>query len=300
MNPDRDGLVRHRAPGPVHRWLVAGGGAVLAGLVGVVLVLHSVPEGACATAPAAGVEHRGRASFYELRSGGGNCSYPTPPADGLYVALGPSQYDEAAACGSYLDVSGPRGSVRVKVTDRCPECEFGHLDLSRDAFARIADPVQGMVPIVYGAAVNPPAPGPLSFRIKEGASRYWFAVLVDNHSNPLRSVEAKGSGGTWREAVRQQYNYWTVEGGLGGGPFSIRVTDIYGGEVTATGITMSPGQVQQTSIGMTSSARKLPRSARPPTVRTPSASPTAARAISTVDPVRSTRSVGAARASSCR
>ncbi|WP_231925164.1 RlpA-like double-psi beta-barrel domain-containing protein [Micromonospora purpureochromogenes] len=26
--------------------------------------------------------------------------------------------------------------------DQCPECEPGHLDLSREAFAEIADPVQ--------------------------------------------------------------------------------------------------------------------------------------------------------------
>jgi expansin (peptidoglycan-binding protein) len=56
----------------------------------------------------------GRATYYTLASGGGNCSYPGPPADNLYVALGPGEYAAAAPCGGYLDVTGPMGAVRVK------------------------------------------------------------------------------------------------------------------------------------------------------------------------------------------
>lgn len=80
----------------------------------------------------------GEATHYVLQSGGGNCSYPGPPADQLYVALPPSQYGAASACGSYLDVTGPNGSVQVEVVNQCPECQTGHIDLSDQAFERIA------------------------------------------------------------------------------------------------------------------------------------------------------------------
>ncbi len=265
------------------RWLAAGGAVVLAAVVGVALVLQSGAAPACAAPPTGGTVHRGKATFYDAQ-GPGNCSFAAP-ADGLFVALGPAEYDGAAACGGYLDVTGPKGTVRVKITDQCPECAPGHLDLSRAAFTRIADPVQGIVPVTYRAAVHAPVPGPLTFRIKEGSSAYWFAVLVDNHADPLRSVEVRGPGGAWQRPVRQDYNYWVADGGLGPGPFSIRVTDVYGRRATATGITMSPGRIQRSDVRMSGaaapaqpgerSARRPASSARPPaSTRRPASSPT--------------------------
>ncbi|BCB79642.1 hypothetical protein Pflav_060520 [Phytohabitans flavus] len=195
------------------------------------------------------------------------------PDDHLYVALGPSEYSAGAACGGYLDVTGPKGKVRVLIMDQCPECEPGHLDLSKEAFAKIANPVDGVVSVSYKAATNPTVPGPLSFRIKEGASRYWFAVLVANHGNPLRSVEVR-SGSAWRATERADYNYWIYESGLGPGPYTIRVTDVYGQQATATGIKMAPEQVQKTNVRLYGAGAAKPVSKPTPTpARKPSASP---------------------------
>src|ERR1700759_196082 len=113
----------------------------------------------------------------------GNCSFPSAPANALFVALGPSQCAAGAACGSYLDVTGPKGTVRVKVIDSCPECEEGHLDLSRTAFGKIGNLDDGVIPITYKTVVNPTVPGPLSVRMQDGVSAYWFSVLIDNHGN---------------------------------------------------------------------------------------------------------------------
>ncbi|KAJ2956943.1 hypothetical protein NQZ79_g7294 [Umbelopsis isabellina] len=57
-------------------------------------------------------------------------------------------------CGKYAMVHGPKGSVRVKnfypaVTDTCPPCLKGSLDLSPAAFAKIADLAQGRVHITW-------------------------------------------------------------------------------------------------------------------------------------------------------
>ncbi|GAB3171698.1 expansin (peptidoglycan-binding protein) [Micromonospora palomenae] len=259
------------------RWLVAGGVAALATVLGLSLALRSGAAPACAApralaAPPAGTTvHKGKATFYDSKGAGGNCSYPSAPANRRYVALGPSEYAAGAACGGFLDVTGPRGTVRVLVMDQCPECEPGHLDLSREAFAEIADPVQGVVGISYRAVVDPPLPGPLTFRIKEGASQWWFAVLVGQHGNPLRSVGVRqGSSGAWRGAARQDYNYWLIESGAGPGPYAIRVTDVYGHRASATGIRMAPGQVQRSTVRMYGGA--APARATTP-VRTPSARP---------------------------
>lgn len=249
-------------------WMIGGALALIAALTGAFALRGA--GSACAAARATS----GKATFYT--DIGGNCSYPTPPADGLWVALAPAEYDSGAACGGYLDVKGPDGSVRVKVVDQCPPCETGHIDLSREAFERIADPVLGIVPVSYSTVTSPKTPA-MTFRIKEGASQYWFAVLVDNTGNALRKVEAKGPGGSYRAAHREDYNYWLIDSGLGSGPYSIRVTDVRGRSVTATGITMSPGKTQTSRVRLGGAAgvpekKKVP--AKPSPKPTPSASPT--------------------------
>ena len=48
--------------------------------------------------------------------------------------------------------------VIVRIVDLCPECDASHLDLSREAFARIADLPQGRVDITWRVA-SPTCPG---------------------------------------------------------------------------------------------------------------------------------------------
>jgi expansin (peptidoglycan-binding protein) len=115
------------------RLLAAGGAAAIAAIAGAALLLQNT-SAACAAPPTGSAMRTGKATFYDLGGGMGNCSYPKAPANDLFVALGNTQYSTGAACGSYLDVTGPKGTVRVKVIDSCPGCAVGHLDLSRTAF----------------------------------------------------------------------------------------------------------------------------------------------------------------------
>ncbi|MEV7267136.1 expansin EXLX1 family cellulose-binding protein [Micromonospora aurantiaca] len=257
------------------RRLAAAGLVTVAAAVAVTLAVRGGAAPACAAPPVGGATHSGKATFYDSEGAGGNCSRPAAPADRMYVALGPSEYASGASCGGFLDVTGPRGTVRVLVMDQCPECAPGHLDLSAEAFARIADPVQGVVKVSYRAVVNPRLSGPLTFRMKEGSSQWWFAVLVGDHGNPLRSVEVRQNG-SWRAAQRQDYNYWLIASGAGPGPYEIRVTDVYGHRATATGIRMLPGQVQRSKTRMYGADPATPRPTpkKPtPTPRTPTPSP---------------------------
>lgn len=218
---------------------------LLAGVLGVAILLQQ-GGGACA-APPTSAKHQGKATFYDLAGTVGNCNF-APPADDLYVALGRAEYSEALSCGSYLDVTGPKGKVRVKVFDSCPECTPGWLDLSRTAFAKIANPSQGIVPITYKAVPNAPTPGPLSITFAKGSSQYWWAVLIDNHANPITSVRAKGPGGSWMTATRSDYNFWIIDRRTGTGPFQIQLTDLYGNTVTAKNVKLTPEKKQATSV----------------------------------------------------
>ena len=262
-------MTAHRLLSP--RWLATGGAVVLAGVLGIALLIDHSP--ACAAPPSA-TAHKGKATFYDLAGTQGNCNFK-PPADDLYVALGRTQYTSALSCGSYIDVTGPKGKVRVKVFDSCPECTVGWLDLSRTAFKKIADPVAGVVPITYKAVPNATTPGPLSITFAKGSSKYWWAILIDNHANPIKSVSAKGPGGSWMTASHTDYNFWLIDRNTGGGPFSIKMTDIYGHTATATGIKLVPGQKQATSVrlskGSVAAAAVKPKKKK----ASPSASPSA-------------------------
>jgi expansin (peptidoglycan-binding protein) len=190
----------------------------------------------------------GTATYYQ--SPPGNCSYPSPPGDGLYAALPPSDYASGAACGGYLEVHGPDGSVRVEVVDQCPDCGAGHIDLSPTAFAKIAPLSAGQVSVSYTRLVNPALPGPVGLRVKEGSSRYWLALLATNTGNPLASVAVQSASGGWHDLARASYNYWIAPSGAGDGPFTVRLTDTAGHQVTAGGITLSPGVMQDTGASM--------------------------------------------------
>ena len=52
-------------------------------------------------------------------------------------------------CGKYINVRGPNGTVKVKIVDTCPPCKSGDVDLSPEAFGRIADFAKGRVPISW-------------------------------------------------------------------------------------------------------------------------------------------------------
>lgn len=236
------------------RWLAAGGAVILAAVVGIALLLQNTGS-ACAAPPSTSAK-KGKATYYDLGSGMGNCSFPSSPADDLFVALGPDQYAAGAACGTYLDVTGPKGKVRVKVTDQCPECAPGHLDLSRTAFKKIGKEIDGIIPITYKTVLNAPTPGPISVRIKEGSSQYWFSVLVDNHANQLKSVTVNG-----KSTHHQDYNYWEIDAGAGKGPFKIKITDVYGHSATVSGIKLSIGVTQKTSARLAGAVVKAPATA---------------------------------------
>jgi len=265
----------HRLLAP--RWLATGGAVLLAGVLGAALLLQNGGS-ACAAPPSSG-KHQGKATFYDLGDTQGNCS-TKPPADDLYVALGKSEYSGASACGSYLDVTGPKGKVRVKVFDSCPECAPGHLDLSRTAFKKIGKEIDGIIPITYKAVPDAPAPGPLSITFVEGTSPFYWAVTIDNHSNPIESVRAKGPGGSFRAAALEDYNVWIIDGQMGGGPFQVKMTDIYGKTITAKNIKLRPQQKQTASVrfaaGTTSNEESAPAPAKQKKKASPKPSKTSA------------------------
>lgn len=179
--------------------------------------------------------HQGIATYYDA-TGAGACSFDATPEDLMVGAMNADEYDNAALCGAYVFVTGPKGSVTVRIVDLCPECKVGHLDLSREAFAAIADPVAGRVDITW-QIVSPALSGPISYHFKDGSNQWWTAVQVRNHRNPVARFEYQAESGAWIEVPRTDYNYFVqTEPGMGPGPYHFRVTDSYGNVLIDSGI----------------------------------------------------------------
>jgi expansin (peptidoglycan-binding protein) len=240
-------------------WLAWGaptlvGVAVLAAVIMVVGAMKGLSEAACAAEPVAapaavpapGVAHSGNATFFDLAaSGGSGCSYDGEPADGMYVALALDEFSNGAACGTYLNVTGPNGkTVRVIVLDSCGPCAVGHIDLSQKAFSQLADPDIGDIPVTYKTVVNPSLPGPLKFKMSD-VNEYYLGILPLNHGNEITSVKVDG-----QSLTRNGDGYWVAVNGAGNGPFRVVLTDVLGHVRTVSGVQLLASQTQGTGVYM--------------------------------------------------
>jgi expansin len=168
----------------------------------------------------------GEGTFYNA-DGTGSCSFPASPGDLDVAAMAAPLYNNAAYCGSCVDVTGPKGKLRVRIVDKCPECKRGDLDMSESAFVKIADRAAGRVPITW-SLVRCDAKGPVQYQVKDGASKYWTAVQVRNHTIPVERMEME-KGGKFVDAPRVDYNYFILESGiLSDAPFKVRVYGLGG------------------------------------------------------------------------
>jgi expansin (peptidoglycan-binding protein) len=185
------------------------------------------------------------ATFYDS-NGGGACSYDPGP-DPLTAAMNTADYEGSKACGAYVLVKAASGaSITVRITNLCPApCRVGQLDLSAEAFARLAAPVTGEIPITW-TLVSPALSKNISIRYKNGSSQYWCGIQAIDHRNPVARLEVQ-SGGQWRQLPRADYNYFLAENGSGCGG-AIAITDVYGERLVVDPLPVKPDVVQGTSL----------------------------------------------------
>lgn len=184
-----------------------------------------------------GTVHTGEGTFY---GGGyeGGCAMLDPVDRERYwiVAMNISDYNNAQLAGAYIEVTGERGTINMLVTDLLPEGKKGDLDLYTDAFPLIADPEKGRVPVSW-RIIPLDTDEPVSYRFKEGSTEFWCGVQVRNHKYPVAKLEYLNKNGEWTELPRRNYNYFeSME--MGAGPFTFRITDIYGDVITDYDIPM--------------------------------------------------------------
>lgn len=182
---------------------------------------------------------------YYGATGDGNCSFGASPNDLKVAALNNSQYGSADLCGACARVQGPKGTVDVRIVDRCPECQFGDLDFSLEAFTQIAEQAAGRVDISW-RPIACPVTGNIEYRYKDGSSQWWCAVQIRNHRYPVAKLEYRKNDGTYVAMQRENYNYFLASSGIDedkshAGPYRFRVTDVFGQVVEDTNVLFTGG-----------------------------------------------------------
>ncbi|AYF73732.1 hypothetical protein D7D52_07525 [Nocardia yunnanensis] len=111
-----------------------------------------------------------------------------------------------------------------------------------------------------------PNPAPeLVYRIQSSSSPSWFSILFSGSGNPLAQVSLRpDAGGDFVPLHRGNDNYWSLSG-LGAGPFTAEVTDIYGHAAFVSGIAMDPGPLHHTGIRLYEIPTEPPATPPPPT-----------------------------------
>lgn len=202
--------------------------------------LAATVSGATSPTPALTPLRSGIATYYDA-TGEGNCSFDASPNDLDVAALNAPEYGTSQMCGACAWVEGPQGSVLVRIVDKCPECAAGHLDLSKQAFAKISPLVAGRVDIRW-QFVSCPVTGNVRYRYKEGSSQWWTAIQVRNHRLPVSKLEYL-RGTTWTPVQRLDYNYFVEPKGMGTGQLRVRITDSKGRVLEDTLPAVSAGRV---------------------------------------------------------
>lgn len=195
-----------------------------------------------------GITYKGVATSYDAGDGNGACSFG-PTGDTMTAAMNTADYETSKACGAYVRVQAGAAAVTVRITNECPApCEPGQLDLSQQAFAKLADLSAGRIAITW-SLVSPSDVGTVSVRYKTGSSQYWCGIQVLGHRNPVARLEVR-SGGSWKALDRAEYDYFLSEQGAGCGA-AIRITDIYGEQLITGALPVKPDAVQATDLQFT-------------------------------------------------
>jgi expansin (peptidoglycan-binding protein) len=212
------------------------------------------------------------------------CSLGSPTTD-AYVAIGRAEYAGGAACGTYLDVTGPNGTTRVQVVDLCPSCPAGKIDLSKESFGRIGKLSAGIIPVTYGTVRDPQLPGPLQVKLKGGTGYNSLTAVVNNHGNPLSAVELQTASG-FAPMVHSSDNLWTAPSGPVAAPVTLRISDGYGHQAVVSGLALGQSGFQQTTAALYGGPSPSPSVAPSPSAVESSqpASPSAAPTTSTLLP----------------
>lgn len=218
------------------------------------------------------------ATWYGSASGsgtdGGACGYGSlakSPYGSRVSAGSPVLFKGGKGCGACYQVKCLAGNicsprpVTVVIMDECPGgyCASGktHFDMSGTAFSGMASSIQstqsllnaGVVQVLYKRVpCTYPRGTMLSFQVNEGATNYWFSMLVryEAGDGDLSAVQLM-EGGQWKQMEHLWGAYWCLNGGPLKAPFSIKITTSSGASLSTLNVipaNWAPGQTYSSTV----------------------------------------------------
>ncbi len=127
---------------------------------------------------------------------GGNCNLMNwlDIAPKYHVALNEPQYGRGAHCGRCVEVQcvdtrcTSNEKVIAQITDRCPECKEGDLDMSLPLFNKVTGFSTDRLKIMW-SFVDCPVRGGIQVCAKDGSNPYWLSVQACNTVNGVTSMK---------------------------------------------------------------------------------------------------------------
>ncbi|KAG9413855.1 hypothetical protein AC1031_013064 [Aphanomyces cochlioides] len=148
----------------------------------------------------------GDVTTYSSDFHGGNCGFQQlfgnfhSAAQIYFAALNAKQWNFNMECGRCAQVTCTSNEcaggspITVMITDQCPECLHGALDLSNQGFEKLTGGrTTGRFKIEW-AFVDCPSDfvqGPVEYDIKDGSNPNWIAFQPRNFARPVAKVEMK-------------------------------------------------------------------------------------------------------------
>ena len=176
----------------------------------------------------------------------------------MITALNHVQWNNSEASGAFFQVSGPyqrdgkADPITVMVVDQLPDRGDG-LDLSAEAFAKVGNPVDGIINLEY-ELVSPADDftTPYGHQIGDGiivdrlaeSNPWWAAVRLTNHRHPVQGLDLITDGGEIAPLERKSNNIFVLEQSIGGpltGKHDFVATDIFGQQVALNDINITSG-----------------------------------------------------------
>jgi expansin (peptidoglycan-binding protein) len=122
-----------------------------------------------------------------------------------------------------------------------------HLDMTPATWAKLTNGYSGGgVDGIEWEWITCPIPesNPLWIKMHGGASKYWFAATVENARQRTSLLEVSSDQGTtWKTAVLDNYNMWTLGSALPTDTAWVRVTSLSGSKVTVKNVELSSGVI---------------------------------------------------------
>jgi len=186
----------------------------------------------------------GLATPYAYSAGSAACGYGGDDDSPFVAAAGPADFAAMALCGAWVHVTGPLGSIDLRIVDECATCGAGDLAVHADVFGAIANPQDGRAHVTW-STVPDPDDSPY-VQLSAGSNLYFLQVQPRHTRYPVAGVEYLAAGG-YVAARHESGNQFTIDGSITSvpltGSFTLRFTDVNGQQVVAAGIPLGPNHV---------------------------------------------------------